>query len=203
MAKPTLPIASRNEQGCQPFVPVEGIPCFWPGTNSQSAVDKAIRFLQIVLKKLMQSQATTPEQYLAELPDDRKEAIQKLREAIGSNLPEGFEEGMGYGMIAYYVPHSLYPAGYHVDPKVPLPFINLASQKNHIAVYHSGIYANGELMQWFTEEYPKHSTRKLDMGKSCIRFKKPEHIPYALFAELAKKVTPQEWIATYESVIKR
>lgn len=106
-------------------------------------------------------------------------------------------------MLGYVVPHSLYPAGYHCDPKTPLPFLAIASQKNFIALYHMGIYAKPELLKWFTTEYPKHSTAKLDMGKSCIRFKKPEHIPYTLIAELAKKMTVKDWIATYEMNLKR
>ena len=120
----------------------------------------------------MQSKATTPEQYLSELPEDRKEAMLKLRNAIKENLPQGFEEVISYGMLGYVVPHSIYPSGYHCDPKLPLPFINLASQKNFIALYHMGIYANKNLESWFVSEYPKHVKSKLDMGKSCIRFKK-------------------------------
>ena len=151
----------------------------------------------------MQSKANTPEEYINQLPDDRKEAIQKLRNTIFNNLPEGFEETMLYGMIGYVVPHSIYPNGYHTDPKLPLPFINIASQKNHIALYHSGIYARKELLDWFKNEYPKHSSVKLDMGKSCLRFKNPEHIPYELIGELATKMTPEEWIIIYEKNVKR
>lgn len=146
----------------------------------------------------MQSKATNPEAYIEELPEDRKECITKLRKVILDNLPEGFEEVMSYGMLGYVVPHSLYPNGYHCSPQLPLPFVNLASQKAHIAVYHSGIYASPELLDWFTKEYPKHSKLKLNMGKSCIRFKKPEHIPYELIGELMTKMTPEEWIALYE-----
>ncbi len=151
----------------------------------------------------MISKATTPEQYLDELPADRKEAMNKLRDTVRKNLPKGFQETMGYGMMGYGVPHSIYPAGYHCDPKQPLPFIGIASQKHFIAFYHMGVYAMPELLKWFVTEYPKHSTVKLDMGKSCIRFKKPEHIPYKLIAELVKKVTVKDWINTYESVLKR
>ena len=151
----------------------------------------------------MQSKANTPEEYINQLPDDRKEAIQKLRNTIFNNLPEGFEETMLYGMIGYVVPHSIYPNGYHTDPKLPLAFINIASQKNHIALYHSGIYARKELLDWFKNEYPKHSSVKLDMGKSCLRFKNPEHIPYELIGELATKMTPEEWIIIYEKNVKR
>ncbi len=151
----------------------------------------------------MQSNAATPEQYINELPEERKEVIQKLRQLIKENLPKGFEEQMSYGMLGYVVPHSLYPKGYHVNPTLPLPFLILASQKHYIALYHAGIYANTELMDWFVKEYPKHSRYKLDMGKSCIRFKKLNTIPYSLIATLCQKITPQEWIDLYESQIQK
>jgi len=150
----------------------------------------------------MTSDAKTPEEYINALPEDRKEAIAKLRNSILKNLPKGFSETMGYGMIGYVVPHSLYPAGYHCDPKLPLPFLSIASQKNFVAVYHMGIYANKELFDWFVNEYPKYNKRKLDMGKSCIRFKKIEEIPYDLIGTLAGKMTPKQWIDIYERVIK-
>lgn len=151
----------------------------------------------------MTSKATTPEQYLKELPEDRKEAFTKLRDTIANNIPKGFKETMSYGMLGYVVPHSLYPAGYHCDPALPLPFVNIASQKNFIALYHMGLYSDPVLLKWFTAEYPKHSTAKLDMGKSCVRFKKPEHIPYKLIGELIKKVSVKDWIATYEKLVKQ
>jgi hypothetical protein len=151
----------------------------------------------------MQSPASTPELYLAELPEDRKLIMHDLRNVIRQNIPAGFEEKMGYGMLGYVVPHTLYPAGYHCDPKQPLPFMGIASQKNHIAVYHMGIYADEALLNWFREEYPKHSKTKLDMGKSCIRFRKPEHVPLALIGELASKLTPHEWIDIYTRQLKR
>ena len=151
----------------------------------------------------MQSKATSLEDYLAELPDDRKEAMQKLRKAIKDNLPKGFEEVMCYGMLGYVVPHSIYPNGYHCDPKLPLGFMNLASQKNFIAVYHMGIYGSSELHDWFVGEYPKHCKTKIDMGKSCIRFKKMDDIPYDLIAELSRKVTVEQWISNYEKALKR
>jgi len=152
----------------------------------------------------MQSKATTTEQYLAELTEDRKPIIIKLRQVILDNLPEGFEEVMNYGMLGYVVPHSLYPDGYHCDPKLPLPFINLASQKAHIGFYHMGVYSNEELLNWFTTEYEKTDINvKLNMGKSCIRFKKESHIPYELLGELVAKVTPQDWITTYEAAFKK
>lgn len=150
----------------------------------------------------MQSKATTVEQYLAEVPADRQKAMMELRKVIKKNLPKGFKEGMGYGMMGYSVPHSLYPAGYHCDPKQPLPFMGIASQKNFIAVYHMGVYADPKLLKWFTEEYKKQVPTRLDMGKSCLRFKKPENIPFKLIGELASKITPAEWIATYEKNFK-
>jgi hypothetical protein len=148
----------------------------------------------------MTSKATTPEQYIKELPADRKDAISALRNTILKNLPKGFEEVMSYGMIGYVVPHKLYPDGYHCDPKLPLPFANIASQKNFIAIYHTGIYANQELFNWFTTEYPKHTKAKLDMGKSCIRFKKQEDIPYKLIGELMKKMSVKDWINSFEKM---
>lgn len=151
----------------------------------------------------MQSKALTPEEYLSNLPDDRKEVMHKLRNVIKDNIPEGFEEEISYGMLGFIVPHSIYPKGYHCDPKLPLPFINMASQKNFIALYHMGIYADDNLLDWFVAEYPKHSKAKLDMGKSCIRFKKIDDIPFDLIEELAKRVSVADWITKYETVIKR
>ena len=151
----------------------------------------------------MNSTASTPDQYVAQLPDDRKAALGRLREVILTNLPPGFEETMSYGMIGYVVPHSLYPAGYHCDPKLPLPFINLASQTQYIALYHMGIYADPDLLKWFLEAYAQKGIGKPDMGKSCIRFKKPENIPFDLIGELCRQVTPQAWIARYESALKK
>jgi len=151
----------------------------------------------------MQSSALTTEQYVNELTEDRKTIVNQLRKEISKNLPEGFQECMNYGMIGYVVPHSLYPDGYHCDPKLPLPFLGLASQKNAISFYHMGLYASKELMDWFVAEYPKHSSAKLDMGKSCIRFKKPEHIPYALIGELVSKMSVRNWIDIYEEKYKK
>jgi uncharacterized protein YdhG (YjbR/CyaY superfamily) len=150
----------------------------------------------------MKIEATSPDNYIEQLPDDRQAPMQQLRKIINDNIPTGFEETMSYGMIGYVVPHSAYPAGYHCDTKLPLPFMNIASQKNFIALYHMGIYANPTLMEWFVAEYPKHNKRKLDMGKSCIRFKKVEEIPYDLIPELVQKMTMQEWIELYEANYK-
>jgi uncharacterized protein YdhG (YjbR/CyaY superfamily) len=151
----------------------------------------------------MQSKATTVDQYVEELPEERKAAIKKLRAVIKKNMPKGFQEGMGYGMVGYVVPHSKYPAGYHCNPKDPLPFMGLASQKNFIAVYHMGIYSDPKLLKWFQEAHAKASPKKLDMGKSCIRYKKPEDIPFDLIGELVSRMTPDEWIAMYEAALKK
>jgi hypothetical protein len=150
--------------------------------------------------KKMQSKAEKPEQYLAELPSDRKEIITKIRQLILDNLPHGFTETMTYGMLSYGVPHSVFPAGYHCDPKQPLPFISLASQKNYISFYHLGLYDSGKLYTWFTEAYKK-TNYKLDMGKCCVRFKKETQIPFDLLAELCKKMTLTEYIDYYKTAI--
>lgn len=147
--------------------------------------------------------ANSPEEYISMLPPERKEAIEKLHNIIMKNLPEGFEKAVGYGMMGYVVPHSVYPAGYHCDPKQPLPFMGLASQKNFISFYHMGLYADQNLMDWFVGEYSKMIKTKIDMGKSCIRFKKPELIPYELIGELTKKMSSKDWIELYETKIKR
>ena len=151
----------------------------------------------------MQSKATTPEQYISEIPAERQKAFNKLRSVIKKNIPKGFKETMGYGMMGYCVPHSIYPAGYHCNPKDPLPFIGLASQKNFIALYHMGIYADPKLLKWFQDAHAKASPKKLDMGKSCIRYKKPDDIPFELIGQLVSKMTPQQWIDLYEKNLKR
>ncbi len=150
----------------------------------------------------MQIKAETPEAYLDQIPKERKAVMNELRNAILKNLPKGFKECISYGMLGYVVPHELYPNGYHVNPKLPLPFINLASQKNFIAVYHSGLYADPELMEWFVKVYPKHCKTKLDMGKSCIRFKKIDQIPMVLIGELVSKMAPKDWIKRYEANLR-
>ena len=151
----------------------------------------------------MQSKTGSVKEYLKEVPDERKIYFNKLRDTIRAHLPEGFQEEMSYGMIGYVVPHSMYPDGYHSSPDLPLPFVNIASQKNHVALYHMGLYANPGILNWFVNEYPKHSRLKLDMGKSCIRFKKPEHMPFELIGQLMKKMTVKEWITIYEKKIKK
>lgn len=147
----------------------------------------------------MQSKETTVAAYMAQLPADRQAAMQQLREQILNHLPAGFQEEMSYGMIGYVVPHSLYPNGYHCNPKLPLPFLNLASQKNFIAVYHMGMYADQSILDWFTAEYAQATSSKLDMGKSCVRFKKMDEIPFELIGKLAAKMSVQQWISCYES----
>lgn len=149
----------------------------------------------------MQSKSTTVKEYLDELPSERVESFNKLRTIILKNIPKGFEERMSYGMIGYVVPHKLYPKGYHCDPKLPLPFMALGSQKNFIALHHMGIYGNPKLLEWFVNEYPKHSKAKLDMGKGCIRFKKMDDIPYKLIGELMKKVNVKDYIAKHEEAL--
>lgn len=151
----------------------------------------------------MQSTAKTPQEYIDSLPPDRKEVISKIREVLLKNLPIGFEEIIGYGMLGYVVPHSIYPKGYHCNPKLPLPYINLASQKNFIALYAACVYGDSKLKEWFASEYPKYCKTRLDMGAGCIRFKKMDDIPYQLIGELAGKLTPQQWIEICERVIKR
>lgn len=150
----------------------------------------------------MSSNAELPQDYIDALPDDRKQAILAIREALLINLPKGYEEVMSYGMLGYVVPHSLYPKGYHCDTKLPLPFINLASQKNFIALYHMGLYANPSLLEWFTTEYAKRCKTKLDMGKGCIRFKKMHDIPFELIGELASKMSVETWISVYEKAFR-
>ena len=151
----------------------------------------------------MQYVAKNALDYIAQLPEDRIEPMEKLRETILNNLPEGFEECISYGMIGYVVPLSTYPSGYHCDPNLPLGFINIASQKNFIALYHMGLYGSTTLLNWFVEEYPKHCKSKLDMGKSCIRFKKIDQIPYDLIAELCKKLSTENYIEMYETALKQ
>lgn len=151
----------------------------------------------------MKYKADSPEAYIAQLPLERQEVISKIRKTILENLPQGFEEQISYGMLGYVVPHSIYPKGYHCDPKLPLPFMNLASQKNFVAVYHSGMYGDSKLYEWFVSAYSKYCKYKLDMGKCCIRFKKMNDIPYKLIGELTTKLTVDDWVALYEKNVKR
>ena len=145
----------------------------------------------------------TIESYINSLPKDRKASVHKIIEVVEENIPVGYAKIMNYSMPSFVIPHSIYPAGYHVTPDLPLPFIGVASLKNHIGLYHMGLYADSKLSDWFVKEYPKHCKSKLDMGKSCIRFKKMDDIPYELVAELSTKMTIQDWISIYEKNIKR
>lgn len=146
----------------------------------------------------MKAQGKTVNEILVNLPEDRVVPFNKLHEAIVKSLPKGFEPAISYGGLGYVVPHKLYPAGYHCKPAEPLPFAGIASQKGSINFYHMGIYADPKLLNWFVKEYPKHCKQKLDMGKSCIRFKKMDDIPYELIAALMKKMSVKDWITLYE-----
>lgn len=149
----------------------------------------------------MQSAATTVAQYLAELPADRRAAIETVRQIILQNIDPVIEEGMQYGMIGYYIPHAIYPAGYHCDPKQPLPFACLASQKNYMSLYCMSLYAVGDEEQRFRDDWAK-AGKKLDMGKSCIRFKRVEDLALDVIAKAIQRVTAQQHIAFYEKAIK-
>lgn len=151
----------------------------------------------------MQIQASSLEDYLEQIPEDRREAFKTLYTTIKANLPKGFSEGFSYGMMGWSVPLDRYPAGYHCTPGSPLPFLGLASQKNFVALYHMGMYADPQLLEWFQTEFPKHAKRKLDMGKSCVRFKKMDDIPFELIGELCSKMTVDEWISLYEKNYKK
>ncbi len=171
---------------------------------------KSVRGCSVEFKKLLTSETimaskkvfNTVKQYIESLPEERQVVILTLMEVIRKNIPSGFQECINYGMIGYVVPHVLYPDGYHCDPSLPLPFINVASQKNHVGFYHMGIYSDDALLQWFKDEYAKVCKYKLDMGKSCIRFKKMDDIPFELLGELVKKITVKQWVETYERAVK-
>ena len=151
----------------------------------------------------MAPKASTPEQYISELPAGRKEAVTQLRNTIASNIPGGFKEVMAHGMIGWVVPHELFPPGYHCNPQLPLLFVSIASQKNFISLHHMGLYGSNELSKWFVAEYAKQSPSKLDMGKACVRFKKPEHIPHKLIGELMKKISADDWIRIYQKALQQ
>ncbi len=151
----------------------------------------------------MKANEQTVNEILTNLPDERVEPFNKLHSIIMKNLPEGFEAAISYGMLGYVVPHTIYPSGYHCNPSEPLPFASIASQKNSINLYHMGIYSNSKLLEWFVEEYPKHCKQKLDMGKSCIKFKNINNIPYELIGELMRKMSVDDWIRIYEKELKK
>ena len=151
----------------------------------------------------MQLPANNPDHYVTRIPEERQAVFNELRIIIKNNMPPELQECISYGKVGYVVPKSIYPAGYHCSPELPLPFANLASQKNNISFYHMGLYANEDLMLWFKEEYAKRSKYKLDMGKSCVRFKRMDDIPVELIGELMGKMSTQEWVTTYERVYKK
>ncbi len=159
--------------------------------------------LIFILFYAMVIKAESVTEYISKVPEERQPVFKKLRKVIKANLPKGFKECINYNMIGYVVPHKLYPDGYHCDPKLPLPFINIGNQKGYVALYHSGVYAEKKVHDWFVKEYPKHAKYKLDMGKSCIRFKRLDDIPYELIGELMTKYTVDDWIKTYEKNIKK
>ncbi|RNA63315.1 DUF1801 domain-containing protein [Chryseobacterium nematophagum] len=151
----------------------------------------------------MQIAAISVDDYISKIPEERRDIFRKLVNIINDNLPKGFKENISYGMVGWAVPLETYPAGYHCSPNTPLPFMALASQKNFIAFYHMGMYMKPELLEWFVSEYPKYSTRKLDMGKSCVRFKKIDYIPLQLIAEISTKMSVEDWINCYEANLKK
>jgi hypothetical protein len=151
----------------------------------------------------MKATGTTVMDILSNIPSERAEHFNQLHDVIVKNLPNGFEAAISYGGLGYVIPHTLYPAGYHCKPIEPLPFAGISSQKNSINFYHMGMYSDPSLYEWFVTEYPKHSKKKLDMGKSCVRFKNPDEIPFKLIGELMTKMSAQEWINLYESKLKK
>lgn len=146
----------------------------------------------------------TVQEYLEAIPETKRGAVKKLRDVVRENLPDGFAEQMAYGMISYVIPLSRYPKGYHAQDGEPLPFLSIAAQKSHIALYHMGLYGQPKMMQWFVSAYSTLVPTKLDMGKSCIRFRNPKHIPFDLIAELCRKMSVDDYISVYEqSFLKR
>ena len=145
----------------------------------------------------------TVQEYVAAVPEGKAAHFRKLRSTIKRSLPKGFREVMSYGMIGYVVPHALYPAGYHCNPAEPLPFMGLASQKGAITFYHMGLYSNRELMEWFLKKYAALARHKIDIGKSCIRFKYWDEIPYDAIGELVRRIGVRQWIREYEAKLKK
>jgi len=159
-------------------------------------------YLLLSIENRMHISASSPDEYIRLLQEDHKVMMLSLREAVRSSLPEGFEEGIAYGMLAYYVPLSRYPAGYHAAKDQPLPFISIASQKRHIALYHMGVYADPALLDWFVGRYRESQGRLPDMGKSCIRFNPSRTLPVEVIKELCSRITVEEWIRRYEAIKK-
>lgn len=145
--------------------------------------------------------AKTVQEYIDSVPNERKDAFERLVQVIRQNIDPKTQEELSYGMLGWVIPKTVYPAGYHVDPALPLPFIALANQKNYIALYHLGLYANQDELAWFTAEYAK-TGYKLDMGKSCIRFKNTSNIPFELIAALIKRSGVNTYIKNYTAAIK-
>ncbi len=144
---------------------------------------------------------STPAQYLAALPAPQRAAVAKLKRLLDEHLPKGFEGTVGYGMLAWVVPHELFPAGYHCDPSLPLPFINVAARAHGLSLYHMGLY-DGPLLEWLRDQWPKHTAQKLDLGKCCLRLKDLDDVPWDLLAELATKMTPAQWIDRYRTNVR-
>jgi hypothetical protein len=151
----------------------------------------------------MKSNNTFVAEYLKSLPEDRIDAVKNILRQVEIHLPEGFDYTIQGSLLSIVVPHSVYPSGYHCNPKDPLPFISIASLKNNISLYHMGVYADENIFKWFVSEYEKLQIGKLDIGKSCIRFKNLENIPFDLLGQLFKKMTPADWIALYEKTYKK
>ena len=148
------------------------------------------------------SPIVTVQDYINQIPENQLKAFNTIRETMLQNLPQGFQECISYGMIGYVIPHAIYPNGYHCNPKLPLPFASIASQKNNITLHHMGLYADSEILNWYVQEFPKFSSQKPDMGKGCIRFKKWNEIPYELIGLLFTKISVQDWISLYELKFK-
>ena len=149
----------------------------------------------------MKSQAKTVKEYLAGLPEERRRTVAAVRDVIRKNLPEGYEEGMQYGMIGYYIPHSIFPEGYHCDPAQPLPYACLASQKNHMALYLMCVYGDQGTRAWFEKAY-RATGKKLDMGQSCVRFKKLEDLPLEVIGQAVAKIPLDKYLARYKELRK-
>jgi uncharacterized protein YdhG (YjbR/CyaY superfamily) len=156
-----------------------------------------------VYKGHAMQKASTPDEYVRWVSSERRPQFAEMRQAIQQAMPNGFEEQMSYGMIGYVVPHELYPPGYHCNPQLPLPFVSIANQKNFFGFYHMGLYADAHLMDWFLAEHSALNLRKLDMGKSCIRFNRWNEIPLELLTKLVSKMSVEDWIACYEKNLKR
>ncbi|MCB9878180.1 MAG: DUF1801 domain-containing protein [Planctomycetes bacterium] len=148
----------------------------------------------------MHSKAATVAQYLAELPHDRREALEAMREVILANVDGDIEEGMAYGMITYSVPHRVFPAGYHCDPRQALPYAMLASQKNHMAIYMMGLYIDVDDGRWFEKAW-KAAGKRLDIGKSCVRFKRLDDVPLEVLAEALRRMPSRRYVAAYEAIL--